>query len=117
MPLTGDGQVNKKAFRIAINSRQLARFHPLDREKTAKKQLHQIAVSIQSFGFTNPVLIDQHDIIIAGHGRVDAAKLLNRSTVPTIRIEHLSEAQKRAYVLADNKIAANAGWDPEILAI
>src|SRR5256885_1698124 len=81
------------------------------------KQLNQIAVSIQTFGFTNPVLIDQHDTIIAGHGRVEAAKLLNRSVVPTIRIEHLSEAQKRAYVLADNKIASNAGWDPEILAI
>jgi ParB-like chromosome segregation protein Spo0J len=83
----------------------------------SKKQLHQIAASIQSFGFTNPVLIDQHDTIIAGHGRVEAAKLLNRLAVPTIRIEHLSEAQKRAYVLADNKIAANAGWDSEILAI
>jgi DNA modification methylase len=81
------------------------------------KQLNQIAASIQNFGFTNPVLIDQQDTIIAGHGRVEAAKLLNRLVVPTIRIEHLSEAQKRAYVLADNKIAANAGWDPEILAI
>jgi ParB-like chromosome segregation protein Spo0J len=56
-------------------------------------------------------------VIIAGHGRVEAARSLGLETVPTIRIEHLSDAQKRAYVLADNKLALNAGWDPEILAI
>jgi len=83
----------------------------------SKKQIHQIAASIRGFGFTNPVLIDQSDVIIAGHGRWEAARLLGLMQVPTIRIEHLTEAQKRAYVIADNKLALNAGWDPEILAI
>src|SRR5262249_48021142 len=81
------------------------------------KQKHQIARSINEFGFNNPVLIDGNDQIIAGHGRVEAAKLLGIDTIPTIRLEHLSEAQLRAYVIADNKLALNAGWDPEILAI
>ena len=83
----------------------------------SKKQLHQIAASIREFGFTNPVLIDRSNTIIAGHGRIDAAKILGLDQVPTIQIEHLSEAQKRAYVIADNKLADNAGWDPDILAI
>jgi len=81
------------------------------------KQKHQIARSINEFGFNNPVLIDGNDQIIAGHGRVEAAKLLGIDMIPTIRLEHLSEAQLRAYVIADNKLALNAGWDPEILAI
>lgn len=80
-------------------------------------QVRQIADSIEEFGFTNPVLIDEGDGIIAGHGRVLAAKLLGREEVPCIVLEHLTEAQKRAYVLADNKIAANAGWDTALLAV
>src|SRR5207244_6043374 len=83
----------------------------------SKKQVHQIAQSISELGFINPVLIDGNDHIVAGHGRVEAAKLLGIESIPTIRIEHLSEAQIRAYVIADNKLALNAGWDPEILAI
>jgi len=81
------------------------------------KQVHQIARSISEFGFNNPALIDGDGQIIAGHGRVQAAKLLGIEKIPTIRIEHLSEAQVRAYVIADNKLALNAGWDFEILAI
>ncbi len=81
------------------------------------KQIAQIAASIRTFGFNNPVLIDTSQVIIAGHGRVEAAKLLGLETVPVIRLEHLSEAQKRAYILADNKLAEKAGWDREILAI
>lgn len=83
----------------------------------SKKQLKQIAVSIQTFGFTNPVLIDQANNILAGHGRVEAAKLLGLAEVPCVRIEHMTEAEKRAYVIADNKLALNAGWDEELLAI
>lgn len=83
----------------------------------SNKQLHQIAAAIREFGFTNPILIDQSGTIIAGHGRVAAAGLLGIASVPTIRLEHLSDAQKRAYVIADNRLAENAGWDPEILAI
>ncbi len=82
----------------------------------SKKQLKQIAESIRIFGFTNPVLIDQTNTILAGHGRVEAAKSLGLDAVPCIRIEHMSEAEKRAYVIADNKLALNAGWDDEILA-
>ncbi len=82
-----------------------------------KKQIRQIADSIERFGFTNPILIDGSDTIIAGHGRVDAAKLLGMEMVPTIRLEDLTEAEIRAYVIADNKLAENAGWDGELLAI
>jgi DNA modification methylase len=82
----------------------------------SKKQLRQIAKSIETFGFTNPVLIDQHGTILAGHGRVEAAKSLGMAAVPCLRIEHMSEAEKRAYVIADNKLALNAGWDEQLLA-
>ena len=83
----------------------------------SKKQVRQIADSIQRFGFTNPVLVSDEGEIIAGHGRVEAAKLLGMETVPTIALSHLGEVERRAYVLADNKLALNAGWDREILAI
>ena len=83
----------------------------------SRKQIRQIADSITRFGFTNPVLISDEDEIIAGHGRVEAAKLLGMATVPTLRLSHLSDAERRAYVLADNKLALNAGWDQDMLAI
>ena len=83
----------------------------------SKKQVKQIAASIERFGFTNPVLISDDLEIIAGHGRVEAAKLLGRQSVPTLALSHLSATERRAYVLADNKLALNAGWDKEILAI
>ncbi|MGL4562709.1 MAG: site-specific DNA-methyltransferase [Brevinema sp.] len=81
------------------------------------KQVEEIARSIKVFGFTNPVLIDQNNMIIAGHGRVMAAKELGMEEVPTLCIDYLSDAEKRAYILADNKLAEKAGWDKEILAI
>lgn len=81
------------------------------------EQVAQIAASIREFGFTNPVLIDGQDGIIAGHGRVMAARKLGLAEVPCIRLAHLSEAQRRAYVIADNKLALNAGWDEELLAV
>ena len=80
------------------------------------QQVRQIADSITRFGFCNPVLIDDANQIIAGHGRVEAAKLLDLEGVPALRIAHLSEAEKRAY-MADNRLAELAGWDREILAI
>jgi DNA modification methylase len=82
----------------------------------SKKQLRQIANSIERFGFTNPVLIDDEGLIIAGHGRVEAARLLGLRQVPTLTLSHLSPAERRAYMLADNKLALYAGWDPELLA-
>jgi len=81
------------------------------------KQISQIAASIKEFGFNNPVLVDGDNGIIAGHGRVLAAQLLNLDAVPTIKLEHLTDAQKRAYIIADNKIALNAGWSHEILSM
>lgn len=80
-------------------------------------QVAQIAGSIREFGFTNPILIDEKNGIIAGHGRLLAARKLNFEDVPCIRLEGLTEAQKRAYVIADNKIALNAGWDEKLLAL
>jgi DNA modification methylase len=83
----------------------------------SRRQIRKIAASIERFGFVNPVLIDESSQIIAGHGRVAAAKLLGWREVPTLRVEHLDEAEKRAYILADNRLAEDAGWDREMLAI
>jgi DNA modification methylase len=105
--------------RLQIDNRPIAALKPFPHNARThtKKQLNQIAASIREFGFTNPVLVDQSNVIIAGHGRVEAAKMLGLHKVPTIRIDYLNDAQKRAYVIADNKLALSAGWDPEILAI
>ena len=91
--------------------------HPNNARTHSRKQIRQIAKSIEQFGFCNPVLVDDAKQIIAGHGRVEAAKLLGIDAVPTCRLSHLSDADKRAYVLADNKLAEKAGWDKELLAI
>jgi len=80
-------------------------------------QVAQIAASIREFGFTNPVLMDEANGIIAGHGRVMAARKLKLAEVPCIRLSHLSDAQKRAYIIADNKLALNAGWDEAMLKL
>ena len=80
------------------------------------EQVAQIAASIREFGFTNPVLIDANNTLIAGHGRVMAAQSIGIATVPAIRLAHLTDAQRRAYVIADNKLAENAGWDMATLA-
>lgn len=85
--------------------------------KHSKKQIGQIVESITEFGFTNPILIDEGQNILAGHGRVAAALQLGLTEIPCAVIGHMTEAQKRAYVLADNKIAANADWDEELLAL
>ncbi len=78
-------------------------------------QVAQIAGSIREFGFTNPILIDEKDSIIAGHGRVLAARKLGMADVPVVVLDHLTDDQKRAYIIADNKLALNAGWDEETL--
>lgn len=82
-----------------------------------RRQIRKIAKSIQKFGFVNPVLVSDDSEIIAGHGRVLAAKLLGLETVPVVRLSHLSEADRRAYVIADNKLALDAGWDKELLVL
>ena len=81
----------------------------------SEAQIAQIAGSIREFGFTNPVLLDGENGILAGHGRVLAARQLGMDQVPCIELAHLSAAQRRAYILADNKLALNAGWDEALL--
>ena len=83
----------------------------------SERQIAQIAASIKEFGFLNPVIVDGENGIIAGHGRVMAAQKLGLDKVPVIEAEHLTDAQRRAYVIADNKLAMNADWDDEILQL
>ena len=104
-------------MKVKITPVRELRPHPNNARTHSRKQVKQIAKSIEKFGFCNPVLVDDAKQIIAGHGRVEAAKLLGLEVVPTCLICHLSEAEKRAYILADNKLAENAGWDRELLAI
>jgi DNA modification methylase len=103
----------------AVEHRPLSGLKPNPRNARthSKRQIKAIAESIRAFGFTNPVLVDDEGMILAGHGRFAAAKLLGLEQVPTIRIANLNEAEKRAYVLADNKLAERAGWDRSLLAV
>ena len=104
---------------MKIESLPIERLIPYARNSRTHSdaQIAQVAASIREFGFTNPVLIDAEDGIIAGHGRVLAARKLGLDKVPCIRLAHLSETQKRAYIIADNKLALNAGWDEEMLGL
>ncbi len=104
---------------LKVELRPIASLKPYARNPRthSARQLGQIADSIRQFGFTNPVLIDAVGEVIAGHGRIKGAKLLGMAQVPTIRLDQMSKAQKRAYVLADNKLAENAGWDRALLAL
>ena len=83
----------------------------------SKKQIRQIATSIRELGFAAPVLVDEYDVLIAGHGRLEAARSLGMASIPAIVLDGLSEAKKRALMLADNRIAQSAGWDREQLSI
>jgi hypothetical protein len=111
--------VNKKDNGLAVTYRPIRdlKENPNNARCHSRQQLRQIARSIQEFGFTNPILLDANDMVIAGHGRLAAAKLIGLTEVPTIKIEGLSREQKRAYVLVDNKLAERAEWNKEILAI
>ena len=102
-----------------VERRAIAELKPyLNNARThSKEQVAQIAASMQEWGFTNPILIDEDGMIIAGHGRVQAAKVLGVSEVPAIVARGWSEAQKRAYVLADNQLALNSGWDEDLLRL
>src|SRR5262249_44775014 len=119
MSMTPQSAMTSATQPTAIEHMPVASLRPyLDNARThSKKQIRQIADSIRRFGFNNPILIGENGEIIAGHGRVEAAKLLGLDSVPTVRLAHLNAAQRRAYVLADNKLALNAGWDRELLAI
>jgi ParB-like chromosome segregation protein Spo0J len=104
---------------LQIEQMPINALRPRDRNARthSKRQIRQLRESILRFDFNNPILVDDDGHIIAGHGRVEAAKGLGMTTVPAVRLSHLNEAEKRAYVIADNRLAEKAGWDPEILAI
>ncbi len=104
---------------MRVETKPVSTLHPYTNNARthSAKQIKQIAESIKVFGFTNPILVDRSGGVIAGHGRLEAAKLLGLVAVPTICLEQMSDAQKRAYIIADNKLAENAGWDREVLAI
>lgn len=104
------------SFKIEQVALDAIRANPRNARTHNQRQVGQIAASIEAFGFTNPILVDETDEIIAGHGRLEAAIRLGLAAVPVIRVVHLSGSEKRALMLADNKIALNAGWDMEILA-
>lgn len=103
--------------KLKLAYRKTEALKPYDRNarKHSKKQVRQIADSIKKFGFNNAILLTGTNEVIAGHGRLEAAKLLGMETVPTVCIDHLSEAERRAYILADNKLALNANWDTAML--
>ena len=105
--------------RLAVTYRAVGDLIPDPRNARthSKRQIEQIRASIEAFGFTNPILADPEGHIIAGHGRLQAARAMGFAEVPTITLSGLSETQKRALRIADNKIALNAGWDLEILQL
>lgn len=91
--------------------------HTNNPRQHSNKQIQQIADSIAAFGFNNPILLDRDNGVIAGHGRLEAAKLLSLKSLPIMYLAHMSDAQKRAYIIADNKLAENASWDQQLLKI
>lgn len=111
------GDTARKHMTIQITYKPIQDLIPYARNSRTHSdaQVAQIAASIREFGWTNPILLDGENGIIAGHGRLLAAQKLGETQVPTIELAHMSEAQKRAYVIADNKLALNAGWDDEML--
>jgi hypothetical protein len=110
---------NRLARALQVRRRPLAELCPDARNARthSRKQVRQIANSLKKFGWTNPILTDENGKILAGHGRLEAARLLGMKEVPTICLGGLTDDEKRAYMLADNKTAANAGWDKKLLAI
>ncbi len=116
----GSGPHTSAAMRhVALTWVPVGRLTPYTRNARthSRAQIRKIADSIARFGFVNPVLVSAAGEIIAGHGRVAAAKLLGMAEVPVLELAHLSEAERRAYVLADNRLAEDAGWDRDLLAI
>jgi ParB-like chromosome segregation protein Spo0J len=116
---TGSRQAQTEAAGLKIEYRSLDSLVPYARNPRthSEEQISQIAASIREFGFTNPILIDGNQRVIAGHGRLAAAKELGMGTVPCIDLSHMTEEQRRAYIIADNKIALNGGWNEDLLRV
>ena len=114
-----NGSKNGSRIALRVEYRSIESLIPFARNPRTHSddQVAQIAASIKEFGFTNPILLDGENGVIAGHGRLAAAKLLGLRTVPCIELGHLSEAQKRAYIIADNKLALNGLWNEELLRL
>lgn len=104
---------------LAVELVRVDHLQPMPRQarRHRRKQVRQIATSIETFGFTNPILIDDDNRVVAGFGRVLAAQMLDMSRIPATRLSDMTEAQLRAYAIADNRIAELAGWDEEVLAL
>ena len=107
-----------RAARVAISYRPISELKsdPQNPRVHSPKQIRQIARSIEVFGFVVPILVDASGKIIAGHGRISAAQLLGSSEVPTICLDHLTEAQVKAFMIADNRLTENSTWDDRLLA-
>jgi DNA modification methylase len=111
-------RADKRKLSLAISYLALSALKPYPRNARlhSKKQIRQIADAIETLGFNVPILIDGENTILAGHARAESAKLLGLTEVPCVRLDHMSKAQKRAFILADNKLSANSTWDEELLA-
>ena len=109
--------MDPKTQKLQIVYRSVDELVPYEKNSRthSDEQIEKVIKSIKEFGWTNPILIDEEKGIIAGHGRLEAAKRLGMKEVPVIELTGLTEAQKRAYVIADNKLALEAGWDEEML--
>jgi len=120
-----DATIADQSNRVRIDAGQSVELLPIDKlvpysrnaRTHSRHQIRQLGASIRRYGFTAPVLIDEHNQILAGHARVQAAKLIGLAAVPTLRLSNLSAAEKRGYIIADNRLAQKARWDREILAI
>jgi ParB-like chromosome segregation protein Spo0J len=112
-------QIRAVSEALRVEYRPIEALIPYDRNPRthSEEQIAQIVNSIKEFGFTNPVLLDGENGVIAGHGRLAAARVLRMDKVPCIELGHLTERQKRAYVIADNKIAQNSLWNEEFLRL
>lgn len=111
------GSPSSPALRVQQVPIGILRPDPKNPRTHSRRQIRQLAATIRKFGFINPVIVDSDRMILAGHGRVEAARLVGLTDVPIIQLEHLTATQRRAYLIADNRIAEQAGWDRELLAI
>ena len=117
LSIRNEGKVLEKELKIEYLATEKLIPYLNNARTHSEKQIAQIAASIREFGFNNPILVDRLNTVICGHGRLAAANKLEMQTVPVLRAEHMSKAQQKAYVLADNQLALNAGWDQDLLKL